>query len=541
MKRAWMHRWMLVAASASAGLVGCSGLDMNQVTPLPSCSTDQDCQAGEVCFVDGCGDPGTNLAVEVVPAGQYPQDFAVEGLEATQNLQLGSTATIGGLMLTEGFPDTPFGTRVFLTLSGESSVLPGVFRHYQATVTPAVDGSYSVPVGTGNYVVNATPLDATVPPITGALVAVGPSSKGVLDFAFASPADRLVLPGTVLLSSGAPPSGAFSVQALDPSTDLPLSQPAQVQATDGAFVLEISSEALLLPSFTVEVRPSDPTQLVPVQRFTLFGGQLSATLALVIGDPGAPVTVSGRALDSTGAPVANAAVFIDEIAQGGGHLVTASVHTTADGSFSIPALPTDAAAGAALWILPAPGTNPAAVQSTITIDPKGANLGNVICPDRQLLTGKVKRPDGTAFAGAKVTAVPLVSDGPLKTVTAGADTTTTSDGTFLLPLDPGGYRLDIVPGEKLPRTSRYVTVDADVTSSGSGTTKTVPDVVLSNGRTLQGTVMVAGMDGAPDQPAPLAAVKFYRIVQVNGMLTSMPLAEGLADSNAQYSVTLPVH
>ena len=41
--------------------------------------------------MDGCGDPGKDIAIEVTPSarnGAYPQDFAVENLKATQTLQL---------------------------------------------------------------------------------------------------------------------------------------------------------------------------------------------------------------------------------------------------------------------------------------------------------------------------------------------------------------------------------------------------------------------------------------------------------------------
>ncbi|RKH43582.1 carboxypeptidase regulatory-like domain-containing protein, partial [Corallococcus llansteffanensis] len=118
-----------------------------------------------------------------------------------------------------------------------------------------------------------------------------------------------------------------------------------------------------------------------------------------------------------------------------------------------------------------------------------------------------------------------------------APSTTDALGGFNLALDPGEYRLDFLPGENLPRVSRFVTVPPRTQQEQK--LELVP-FTLSRGRSLSGSITLP-LDPAlaPDHVAANASVRFFRVVTVAGRPTSLLLAQTVSDSMGRYSTVLP--
>ncbi|MFP2902042.1 carboxypeptidase regulatory-like domain-containing protein, partial [Corallococcus sp. 4LFB] len=94
-------RRALGALALALGLTGagCAFLEDEPPPPQLVCRSDAECAAGQVCFVDGCGNPGGDIVVEVQPlprAGLLAQDFPVDRLRPEQNLELFSPVRLRG-------------------------------------------------------------------------------------------------------------------------------------------------------------------------------------------------------------------------------------------------------------------------------------------------------------------------------------------------------------------------------------------------------------------------------------------------------------
>lgn len=162
------------------------------------------------------------------------------------------------------------------------------------------------------------------------------------------------------------------------------------------------------------------------------------------------------------------------------------------------------------------------------------------CPARVPLTGNLLRPDGTAAPGAKVTAMPIATiDGnplPVDPVEGRTDEL----GRFALTLDPAEYRLDFVPGEGLPRRSRFVTVRSVPSRSAAPTPIALTEYRLARGRTVTGTItspqqaLTAGSTKVPN-----ASLRFFRVTSIAGKRSSILLAESIADEFGFYQAVLP--
>ena len=108
-----------------------------------------------------------------------------------------------------------------------------------------------------------------------------------------------------------------------------------------------------------------------------------------------------------------------------------------------------------------------------------------------LLQGSLLRPEGVPAAGARVLAEPVgaVTGWPLPAVGVEADSATDEAGVYRIRLDPGEYRFDFIPGENLPRVSRFVTVlPAEMMELAPFT--------LSKGRRITGLVTNGGQGAA---------------------------------------------
>lgn len=200
---------------------------------------------------------------------------------------------------------------------------------------------------------------------------------------------------------------------------------------------------------------------------TDFGGTHRADVVLQ-----APVSVTGTVTDGAGAalPGAEVAVF----ATGTAWLPSATATTGADGTYAVAGL---ASGSYEVRVRPPTGSGLATewhqdASSRQQATPLVLAPGAITTVDARLaptaaLAGRVTRTDGTPVAGARV-----VAFGPTDTWLGSTETTTATDGTYVLPVAPQGYRLRFVPPAPTGLTPTWL---GDTPVRGSSTVVTVAD------------------------------------------------------------------
>jgi len=529
---------VLLLASACEGLFGLSA------PVLPPCQSDDECGPGAVCFPDGCGDPGSNLAVEITPnvaSGHFEQDFAIPELRTPFDLELPGPSAIeatllrfvGAVALQGQDLTLPYAGTVTFSLNGESAVIPGL-RRRQALQRASTDGLYRLPVASGNYSVSLITQDAALPPLALGGLSIQPGDVVPLDVNLPSSRQLLRVDGRLLRTEGiAVQTTVMEIQALNPLTQQPLSQRVPVSSgqtgSTGDFTLFAAPEARALPNIVLLATPRDGTAAVPSRAFEISTRELLRS-PLELGDYGPALLARGRVLDAAGAPVARAVVYLEGLVEGGGQLTTEKVITLADGTFELKALPSRSDSRLRLTVLPPPDAAAALHRRAVALAPEALDLGDISCPDRIAVQGVLRGADGASpVAGARIVAEPLAPVDGLPLPNPGAEARTGEDGSYVLMLDPGAWRLDVYPAEpQLPRASRFLTLHDQAERSLQ-----LPPLGLSNGRRVTGTIRAGGPH------APNAAVRFYRVVKVEGRPSSVVLAETVADSAGRYEVVLP--
>lgn len=540
-------------------LAGCVSGDSNQERV---CTSDAACGPGQLCFAEGCGDPGNGIVVEVTGgalASYGARDFAIADgtLTRAQNFELGEPLTISGNFLRERSVEpnplfrTTYTQPVTVRAVGQSKLLPGIKRVTQTRIASPEGGFYEVRLPSGAFALTALADDVTVPPVTAAQLVSPASPSTLLDFVFpaadsAPPLtgqlikttdDTLVPPEPVLLSSdyvnGTAPTVA--VQLLDAETSQPVSQRFPVSSSTGEFSLVVSPQARNRPLLLVAT-PSDPGAAMPTKRFAL-PSPLPPALSLEYGDFGMPGEIGGVLLDAEGAPIAEAQVLVEGEVEGGGVFRSRQVNTNADGAFRLPALPSRADGSFTLYAVP-PRTSRAAAtaiavtarwaEGVFTLTPSTLPL-----PDRPRVKGRVLKPDGTTPAAhVSLHAVAQDETGASPLPRDEVELTTDADGRFEVPMDPGVWRLEVLADVDTPLSSRLVTIP-------SGDAVTLNDVVLSRGRTVSGLVTATTNASAKPTEASYAQLRFFRVQSFGGVATSILLGTATADERGNYKVLLP--
>ncbi len=536
-------RWVMLACLT----LGCGNFDFPWRADGGSfnvCSNDTECGASQVCYVDGCGDPGENLAVEVVPQQgvSEAQDFLIPPgtLRPQQVLDLFPPSTLGGAVYrwdAEGAQ--PYSGRVGLSVRGESALIPGLVRRYD-TFSDPVTGIYRTQVGAGDFTVTArAEEDPTIPPVQLGGVRVSPGEALDLPVFFPSEGELVHLSGRIVrtLANQDPVQAALELQVLDTETREALSQRIAVSST-GDFTVSATYPASFASSVLLQVTPKDPTAQVPRRLFTVPLPPETLTESLEFGAYGSPVPVRGRVLDSQGQPVAGASVSLEGQVTGGGTYRSQSSTTATDGTFQLQTLAGDPEVPMRLSILPPALSKSALTVLEAVVPYTGGDLKDFRCLDRVAVNGMILRPDGsTPASGVRVVATPVapVDEFPLPSL--GAETRSDTEGMISLTLDPALYRLDLSPGENLPRVSRFVAVRPQTEVQSVA----LPLFVLSNGRTVNGRVTIRseGGDGGQAQAAPNATVRFFRISPLEGKPSSLLLGETVSDGTGAFQVVIP--
>ncbi|MCP3100420.1 carboxypeptidase regulatory-like domain-containing protein [Myxococcus sp. K15C18031901] len=536
-------RVLAVVASLVLG-PGCALLDEAPADSQLVCRSDSDCAASEVCFIDGCGDPGTDIVVEVTPnpgLGQHAQDFPVDRLRAEQNLELFGEATVRGVTeratggtAPDGSPATrPYSETMFVRAVGSSALVPGVARYHEALVTPD-NGVWRLPVAAGTYEVMLIPSDPSLPPLP-RQGSVGPGQTMHLTWRLPAQADLVTVSGRIVRQGTTRVDANLSVQALDAELR-PLSQRVLVTRATGDFSLQLAPEAATEATVLLRVTAADEGTLVPQKTFTVDPhAPLPASLEL--GDFGAPVRVSGRAVDSEGNPVAGATVSLEGRVGGGGSFRSEVVTTGVDGRFEIASLPSATDAPLSLVVMPPAGAAAGLTVGAAAVHVNDTTLPDVVCATRRLVRGQLRQPDDKSpAAGVRLIAEPVatVPGRPLPG-TQLAETLTDANGEYVLRLDPALYRVDFLPTENLPRVSRFVTVPPSDTVE-----QQVAAFALQRGRTLRGHVLAGTREPHMPPGLPYASVRFYRVVNVEGRPASVLLSESVTDTFGRYTARLPV-
>jgi hypothetical protein len=538
------RRTALALGALVAIALGCADFERGDLRARP-CDNDSQCRGGEVCFPDGCGDPGKDIAVEVTAnasTGLFAQDLALTEIRPTLDLHwLGPSAIEGELLQQsiDGSRELPYAGEVTVRVQGESALIPGRSRLVEYTVQPE-QGAFAVPAPAGVFTVTAITREKVLPPLLAAQQVIAPASVLNLDFVFPSVESLHRLDGRLVhrIDKDLPVlATAMQIQAFDPVTLRPLSQPAAVSSgqptSTGDFILYLerpkAGDQVLL-----RARAVDPSALVPSKSFTVSLQEALQT-PLELGDYGEPVEIVGVAVGPLGSPVPEAAVFVEGKVRGGGTFRTQAVQTAVDGSFALRTLPsTDTPLQ--VWVVPPATSGSGVLFLRQEIAPTGGSLGKLACPAKVEVVGTLVRPDETVAARVALEAEPVaaVDDAPLPHGITRAMTDET--GAFRLQLDPAVYRLDFLPSDQLPRVSRFVTIKRSADPEVA-----LPTFTLSKGRRVTGQISASRqrLISIPE-PAPYATVRFFRVISDQGPRPfSLLLAEGVADETGSYSVILP--
>nr|WP_211194769.1 carboxypeptidase-like regulatory domain-containing protein [Pyxidicoccus fallax] len=532
----------LVALALLAALWG-AGCALLEEEPDPSqlvCRSDAECAVNEVCFPDGCGDPGRDIVVEVTPnphARQHAQDFRVDRVRPELNLELFDPAHVRGRVVRAtslpapdgGTVMRPYSEPLHLRAEGESLLLPGVSRWYEAELVP-INGGWELPVGTGDYTVTLTAEDSQVPPVRGASV-VEPGAQVPLELVLPAPDAVVRLSGRVSSQGQVLVDADLRVQALD-TDSTPLSQRVPVTRGTGDFTLVMPREAARRPAILVRVTAMGEAPWVPQKTFTV-DPRAPLTQPLELGDFGAPVRVTGRVVGLDGRPVPGATVALRGRVGGGGTFHGPLATTSPEGRFAVDTLPSAPGDTLSLVVVPPLGATAGLTVQPVEVPRTGAVLPDVVCPDRRIVEGTILLPSGTHPApGVRVAVEPIAEIPGWPRPPGGGEAlgATDDEGLWRLRLDPAVYRVDFLPAENLPRVTRVITV----LPGEDATVQRLATFNLQRGRTLSGRVT----DGS--EALPYASIRFYRAVTLEGRPMSVLLSQTVSDHLGRYKALIPV-
>lgn len=562
----------LTFAATALAFSACSGFEREP----PPCVSNSDCPSGNLCFAEGCGDPGKGIVVEVVGAAMSnhkAHDFKLDDgtLGATQNFSLGAPLMISGQLqreLSAGNPAdrTAYTDGVVVRAVGTSNLLPGVARTFETRFDKPEFGYYEMNLGAGTFTVTATPANPNVPPVSSSASVSSGAAAPSVSFAFPAIDGTPALTGQlvkkldaqlepILISAGFD-GGAVPVvdlQLFDPSTEQPLSQRFPVGTVSGEFAIPVSPDARMKPRLVFVASPREPGAAVPTKRFVL-DNPLPTALSLEYGDYGESAELVGRVVDERSVPVVGAHVVIEGTVVGEGIFRSKIVQTDAEGEFKVRTLGSKSEGAFQITVVP-PETSQAAylrkaITVTVTLDQNEqkwvANMkpSAIVLADRLRVKGRVATATDAdrGMPNVAVRATLQVDRANSSTTSLPVDpaeTITDASGDFELRLDPGVWRFEYRAGGQVPLTTRLVEIVAKRDDQGNEIDElSLSPVQLSNGRTVSGTV--TGLKGNQlEAGLGFASLRFFRVTPISGKQVSVLLGEAISDEAGKYTVVLP--
>jgi hypothetical protein len=521
MRPAWVSTLALAAAA------GCSAAHFSAA----QCQRDEQCGDGFACGAGTClprEAPPAAWGIELVPpsdsAAARTELLRVSAPAATFDVQAGAKATITAALA--GDTTTIPLTAAHLVLAVPSTLPGRPDLQFEADLPAATDAgpptfTVQVPaavVGSpGTFQVSPLPpSDHAYAPLR-ATIPVG--EKVVLPL----PTSRLSVRGRLLSVVGDPRAG-FTARAYR-GPDL-VSNVDVTATADGSFTLLVPASAgdAAPPLITVDLEPA-PGAADP--RFASRAIPLAANVDL--GDVTLPAfgqpnvfRFAARGAADDGPPVSGAVVrawtLLADDAAGTTDFVRAAP-TAADGQINMGLLPgtTIALRNYDIAVVPPPESvfgvrciSQFPLASGGTLDAP-ANVPPVVLPRRTLVSGAVRRHDGTPAENVTIlatrTAVDPASPCASNVGATPATTTTDANGVYSLWVDPGTYRFDYDPpaGAPFPRLTEFGVVVPQPVPTMAAPALDHP-TALPAGAILEGTTR--GPDGAA---LPLAAVRFYEL------------------------------
>src|SRR6185295_2532954 len=144
-RRPSIATWLMLFAAAGAVGAACADIWV----PQPKfCTTNAECDQGQICFPDGCGDPGRDLKAQITFASQS-QEFEItdpELQDAAYDQEMSRPPLFTGLVRQDTpTGPVPFTNSVTLKASGSALLLAGVSRRVELGMQP-LGGQYALPV-----------------------------------------------------------------------------------------------------------------------------------------------------------------------------------------------------------------------------------------------------------------------------------------------------------------------------------------------------------------------------------------------------------
>jgi hypothetical protein len=542
--------------------------------PAPPCVADNECSDGQLCFAEGCSDPGKGVVAEITSGtsnGQWPQDIAIP--DRTLGKGAGSVNSPGFSVNDQSFalplpitikgefqqqraanPNSTdliiYSRPVVVRASGESVLIPGLARSFRQVFEKPERGYFEMILGSGKFTLTATPEDTSVPPVTVSNVSVN-SVETPPSFPITFPAveGSLAVSGRVLKRIDAnvipvvedPLIGVrIDIQAFDASAKAAISQRFPVSST-GDFTMTLSPAALKLKEVLFVVSPRSTDDVLPVREFAI-SLPISRAIDLEFGDFGVSQDLSGSVTDSAGNPVAGAQVLIDGTLRPGAHFRSQLAVTKSDGTFSLAALPTTDTAQLSFVVVP-PATSPAAttraaVRLTASKDRLLPSPSKIVCRKRVIVSGSVVLATGEPADASLVRAI-YQPNQSANSILGVDDVTVMPDaqGQFALALDDGVWRLEVERANS-PLASRLIEVHSIDDKGDPVAQQQGPVIALSRGIKVSGQIKQMSLTGlATSQSA--ARIRFFRVGASSGKPVSILLGSAVTDSSGRYEVLLP--
>jgi hypothetical protein len=247
-------------------------------------------------------------------------------------------------------------------------------------------------------------------------------------------------------------------------------------------------------------------------------------LANIAIDLPATASLNGTVLDSQGAPVPAARVYVRNVNKP--WTLARSVSTDGAGAYALTLRTGEYVVQAA----PSTDANSPALSAQQSVTLPAAGPLNLTCPPKVVRRVPVLTADGRSV-GANFQILATRVPDSLVTTRAAPPTATDPNGVFSLVADPGRWRITVVPpaGANLPRN--IVQVDLDAADPGPSP---LPAIRLWPPVEVVGTVKGGP---APDAVIAGAMVSFFSL-DVSGQ-HSFFLGSALTDAKGRYAAILP--